>query len=370
MTMRIAHVFYGFGTGGIESLTTAVINSAEGGRYRHGIFIFSNNWGAMSKISAPWNVDRYFIKRYFRNDPSVILRLAIAFKRYKPDLVKASSFSGIDGVIAARLAGIDNVIYSEHGFNADEAFTVKRRRVFLRWLVLKMCKKIVSVSKSRMKWLIEEVGVDPKKMLYIPNGCDTKVFSPGRDEDLRRSLGFEADDIVVGTVGSLSAVKDQKSLLEVFALLAKTKKNLKLLVVGDGPLKEDLVSFAESAGIGDKTVFAGVAKDVSRYYKAMDIFVMTSISENMPSAILEAMATGLPIVATDVGDVKYMLNEGRSGIVVKVKDIKAISGGVLKYIDDPILAKSNGESSRAKVENEFPLEKMIRSYDELYRSFR
>ena len=367
MKIRIAHVLYSFGIGGLEGVLAELINRMDPGVFSHVIYIFSNDASSLNKIKRE-GVELRVIRRFFPHDPSTIIRLAIALKKSKPDIVRTYNWAGMEGIVAARLAGISNIIHSEHGFDIAEIYKKKNRRIIARRILLNKCVKVIAVSKGLQEWLVGDVNVDAGKVVYIPNGCDTVCFRPGKDLELRRSLGISDADTVIGTVGSLVALKDQRSLIEAFVRVAGSRNDVRLMIVGEGPLRKELESFAGTADVKERMIFTGNVVDPEKYYRAMDIFVLPSLSENMPNVLLQAMATALPIVATDVGDVRHMLDGEKGGIIVSPKDVEALASGIKQFLAHPDAAKGKGVFARRRVEDEFSMTRIKDVYEKLYRS--
>jgi len=363
--IRIMHIFSTFDVGGLESVVANLINHMSADMFSHSICVFSKRTGAVEKIKNK-NINIFIVRKNFRNDPTLIFRLAGLLKRQKPDIVRTYNWGAIEGVVASKLGGVKRIVHSEHGFDLAEVLKQKKRRIFARKLILKRCDKIIAVSKFLQKWLVETVGVDNNKVIYLPNGCDVKKYFPGRDGAKRRELDIQDNEIVIGTVGSLKELKDQESLIKAFASLTKSYADLKLLLVGDGPKRKDLEDFARELKISDKVIFAGNIIDTADIYRAMDIFVLPSLSENLPNTLLEAMASGLPVVATDVGDVRYILDGENGGIIVQPKDVEGIAKGIEYYLNNKQAAKDKGNFARRRVEEFFSLDKMVNAYESLY----
>jgi glycosyltransferase involved in cell wall biosynthesis len=302
----------------------------------------------------------------FSHDPTLIFRLILLLRKERPDIVRTYNWGSIEGILAARISGIKSIIYSEHGFNLEEIVQQKRRRILIRGWLLRFCDRIIVPAKRIQKWLIDVVGVTEEKIVYIPNGCNTDRFYPGKDEKAREMLGIKNSDIVVGTVGSLNKIKGQDLLMEAFA--KASNGNMRLVIVGEGPERERLAEVAAGANIGDKVIFTGRIVDPAPLYRAMDIFVLPSLSENAPNSLLEAMSTGLPVIATDVGDVSYILEEGRCGIIVKPNDVSAIAHAIDFYLRNNSDAAEKGAFSRQRALELFNVKKMISAYESLYIS--
>jgi len=368
MKIRIVHMLYSFGLGGLEGMIAGLINRMDRSIFSHSICVFCDELASLKKIDPGIAVDVHVIKRHFSHDPSVVIRLSGVLMKIRPDIVRTYNWAGMEGIVAAKLCGLRNIVHSEHGFDISEIYKQKKRRIAARRLLLKNCVKVIAVSKGLQRWLVEDVKVDSDKVAYIPNGCDISEFYPGKDAEVRRKLGIREDDIVVGTVGSLVELKDQKSLIEAFGRLAGPRNNIKLMLVGDGPMRNELERLSRAAGVKEKTIFTGRVTGPASFYRAMDIFALPSLSENMPNVLLQAMATGLPVIATDVGDVGHILDGEERGIIVKPKDIDAMEQGIKLFLDHPELGKDMGSAARKRIEEAFDILRIKNAYEKLYES--
>ena len=367
MKIHIMHILYSFGLGGLEGEIASLINKMDSATFTHSICVFSDELAALQKIKSP-AVDVYSVKRRFRNDPSTISQLCTLLRKHQPDIVRTYNWTGVEGIIAAKLCGIKNIIHSEHGFALEEIFKRKRRRILARRFLFRYCAKIITVSQTFRRWLLDEVRVGGDRVVYIPNGCDLARFFPGKEVELRKSLGIKDNDIIIGTVGSLIELKNQKSLIEAFRNVIASYGNLKLMLVGEGPLRKELEMLVEKSGIKEETVFTGSVVEPAPFYRAMDIFVLPSLTENMPNTLLQAMATALPIIATDVGDIRYMLEGEKGGIVIKPKDIYALTSAIKYFLENPQASKERAAFGRARVENKFNISTTKVAYEALYKS--
>jgi sugar transferase (PEP-CTERM/EpsH1 system associated) len=362
--MRILHVLHSFDTGGLETVLAGLIDNMDRSRFSHSICVFSDRLKALEKIkSVP--VEVHIVKRHFPNDPTVLPRLVRLMLKERPDVVRTYNWGGIEGIPAARAAGIRAVIHSEHGAELQEISKDLKRRIVTRRFLLKLCRNVISVSRYRRDWLIDTVGVDRQKVELIPNGCSLDRFCPGDDPGLREKLGIKSSDTVVGSVGTLKELKGYHLLLEAFAEVAARYNGLKLLIVGAGPERDRLIKLADDLDVRDIVFFPGEAADTAPFYKAMDVFVLSSLSENFPNVLLEAMATALPIVGTDVGDVRYMVDGDSGGVIAKPGDASSLEKGMEDILRDMSAARAKGCFARKRAEELFSFERMVGSYEKL-----
>jgi glycosyltransferase involved in cell wall biosynthesis len=215
------------------------------------------------------------------------------------------------------------------------------------------------------------VGVPPDLIHVVQNGIDTTVFRPGaRDSSFRTSLEIPDAALVIGHVARFSPVKNHKLLVEAFAQVARAHADVYLLLVGDGPLRPDIVARVTALGIGDRVRFLGQRSDLPPVYRELDLFVLSSNAEGTSMSILEAMASGLPIVATAVGGTPDLLGHGEGGVLVSPNDAGALATGITRLILDPSLRDDLGRRARERAVARFNEETVLDRYEQLYASER
>lgn len=296
------------------------------------------------------------------------LRMAHLFGSLRPDIVHSRNWSCIDAIIGARLAGVPVVIHSEHGRESNDPEGRNAIRRIGRRVLAPMVTQFVTVSRDLARWLVEDIGLPRRKVLSIRNGVDLHRFSPRGRQAARAALGIEADRVVIGTVGRLDPVKDQLGLVEAFSGLA-TDPRAVLVIVGDGPCRGALETKVADLGLGGRVRLLGEREDVPVILAALDVFVLSSVGEGMSNAILEAMATGLPVVATGVGGNPELVVDGTTGFLVEPRLPAALVAPLRRYLADPALLARHGGAARGRAEAEFSLERMVGEYEQMYRRF-
>lgn len=293
------------------------------------------------------------------------LRMARLFRSLRPDVVHSRNWTCVDAIIGARLAGVPIVIHSEHGREATDPEGRNPIRRVGRRLLSPMVDQFVTVSRDLGRWLVEDIGISGHKVMSICNGVDTERFSPGGRQAARAALGIGPESIVIGTVGRLDPVKDHVGLLHAFGQLAADPRAL-LVIVGDGPTRATLAATAAGLGVGGRVRLLGERDDVPAVLTGFDIFVLSSIAEGMSNVILEAMATGLPAVATRVGGNPELVADGTSGFLVEPGSPAALANALRRYLGDPGLLARHGRAARELAQAEFSLERMVGEYGQLY----
>ena len=227
--------------------------------------------------------------------------------------------------------------------------------------------KVIACSQAAKQFAIVDERLSPNKITTIYNGICLNTFNPrGKDIRIMNEFNINKNEIVIGMVTKFAVVKDVEAALKAFSMLCIERKDLRLLVVGDGHLRGKLKELVKQLDIDGKVIFTGLRNDVSSLLSVMDVFLLTSLIEGFPNAILEAMACSLPVVATRTGGIPEIVQEGQSGFLVEVKDYSGIAEALRKIINDKEAAMVMGRNGRKIVEGRFSVERMVNDYEKFY----
>jgi sugar transferase (PEP-CTERM/EpsH1 system associated) len=298
-----------------------------------------------------------------------VFRLATIMKQYRPHIVHSRNWGAIEAVPAARLAKVPVVIHSEHGYELDMLAGLPLRRRLLRRAFYGMADALFTVSDELCHYHGRQAGIPPERFRVIRNGVDTEHFAsrPAERDRLRQRLGFADKDLVIGCVGRVVRIKDLPTLFRAAEILVKRAVTVRLLLVGSGPeLPACERQVAASPELAGRVQFLGACNNVSDLLQAMDIFVLTSICEGMSNTLLEAMASGLPLVATRVGGNPEVLEDGHCGWLFPPGDPVKLAELLLLLADSRELRQQFGMAARQRAIAEFSLERMLESYRDLY----
>jgi sugar transferase (PEP-CTERM/EpsH1 system associated) len=318
-------------------------------------------------VATPRVPTTYLAKRR-GHDWGLALRVARLCRRLRPHLVHARNWGTMDAVIGARLARVPVVIHSEHGRDVTDLDGLRHARLRVRRLLTPFVDMHVTVSEHLQQWLLEHVRVRPEKVRVVPNGVDTTRFKPLVDRDrLRQQHGYAPTDLVFGAVGRLTPVKDYRALLEAFQQLSQRQSRSRLLIVGDGPDRPGLEAELQQRGLAARVQLAGFREDVAPWLGMMDVFVHPSLMEGMSNSVLEAMAVGLPVVATAVGGTPEIVEPGVTGLLVPPATPAALLDAMDAYGSNPDTRAAHAVAGRERAMTRFPLLKMIAGYSAVYR---
>jgi len=292
-------------------------------------------------------------------------RLVAILGRSKPDVV--ITFLPVADTLgrpAARLAGIPVLLSS---IRARDLAKPRWQRIWDRRTV-HWARKVIFNSAHVVDYGKKEEGIRDEQVVVIPNGVeDLQAMALPYRETTRAKLGLDSDTIVLGAVGRLQAQKNQALLLRACAGVRAASRSWKLLVVGDGPDKTKLQHLASELGLGSQVMWLGARADVERLLAAMDVFVHTADFEGMPNALMEAMAMGLPVIASEVDGARELIRDGTDGYLVPPGDARTFSDRIAAVIDDPDLARRFGENAHRSILGSFGLPKMVQAYDVLLK---
>lgn len=355
--IALLHIFPSFARGG-QQMRLAALAPALGEGFKHRVASLDGDLSAQTQFSkGAIDVEPLFL----RKGPGVSLTNIRAFKavleRALPDILCTYNFGSLEAAIANRLGAKLPHIHFEDGFGPDESPTrQKRRRVWLRRILLQ--KSLVAVPSRTLEAIAARIWrVPPARVRRIPNGVDIARFA-----DVERRPSADGA-LVIGSVGALRREKNFGRLISAFAdVSAQTKA--RLIIYGDGPERVALEAFARGRPIAVE--FPGATGAPESAYASFDIFALSSDTEQMPLSLIEAMAAGLPVAATDVGDVKETLAPANAGLVAPLGDERAFAASLLRLAGDADLRRSLGEANAAKARASFGLEAMAAAHRALY----
>lgn len=363
--LAIGHVLSSFGVGGQErvALDLARTQLALG----HRVIAYSiapPPDGPLAEEFHAAGIETATVPHGKRFDPTLPLRLGRRFARDRIDVVHTHNpWALIYGAPAGRLARAI-VVNTKHGANP-----APWRRVLLRRAAAVLTDAYVAVSEQTARMARRSRDVAERKLRVISNGIDIARFGPDSKTraDVRAELGLPMDAWVVGTVGRLLVeVKNQPLLVRALAPFLGPAQ--RLVIIGDGPDGAQITATAVQAGVEPWVHLTGARKDIPRLLTGFDVFVLPSRTEGLPLVIPEAMATALPVVATAVGGIPEVIDEGRTGFLVPSEDEAALRGRLKALADDPAWARSLGATARTVASTRYSLERMSREYMDLYRA--
>jgi sugar transferase (PEP-CTERM/EpsH1 system associated) len=378
----VMHLVYRFDVGGLENGVVNLINRMPATRFRHIVVALTECAPAFcARISRP---DVAFVSLHKAPGHGVKLypKLYRLFRQYRPAVLHSRNLAALEAVVPARAAGVPVRVHGEHGWEESDPHGTRRKFRVMRRVYQPFVTHYVALSGDLARYLTDAVGVPAARVTRICNGVDTARFQPaeaGRatitgspfaGSPLAGLPIAASGHVLVGTVGRLQAVKDQLNLVRAFAIARQrggaAAQALRLVIAGDGPLRAQVEAEIRSAGIGDVVWLAGERKDVAEVMRGLDVFVLPSQAEGISNTILEAMASGLPVIATAVGGNPELVLPGVTGQLVPPANSVALADALLCYAGDAALRQKNGLAGRKRAEQVFSLDGMVERYAALY----
>jgi glycosyltransferase involved in cell wall biosynthesis len=361
--VRILHAHSTFGHGGKEARAVQLMN-AFGPAAEHAILSATpGELGAAKALDPAVKVEFPADAPPLSGLPGLVrlFRLSRFMRRF--DLVLTYNWGAFDAVMARHLFGGPPLIHHEDGFNQDEAAELKTRRNLYRRIGLASAQRLV-VPSARLEAIARDAWRQPlARVVRIANGIDLKRYSAPPTKEIP-GLDKRPGEIVIGTVAGLRPVKNLPRLVRAFA--AMTSPNARLVIVGSGPDSERIAAEARRLGVGDRLLMPGFLADPALWIGRFDIFALSSDSEQFPISLVEAMATGLPAVATAVGDVVHMVADDNRPLIVAADDEAAFAAALDSLAERPDLRRALGRANKEKAAAEYDEAAMVARYARLY----
>jgi glycosyltransferase involved in cell wall biosynthesis len=363
---HVLHVFPSFGIGGVPLRMVRIINHL-GKQFRHTVIALDNNFDAAAAISGDVDVTALPWEHRKPRSFAAVLLGAFVLRRLRPDLLLTYNWGAIEWAMASRMWPGPRHVHIEAGFSQGEADAQLLRRVLFRRWALARCALVVVPSRRLEDLACRVWRLPAPRVSYIPNGVDAARFSlPVRE----RIPGFSRrpGELVIGTVAPLRPEKNIGRLLRAFALLGDSPP-LRLVIAGDGVERRPLERLANELSIADRVLFIGqVAPEL--VLGTFDIFALSSDTEQMPNALLEAMAASRAIAAVDVGDVKDIVCRDNREFIVARDDGPGLASAITRLVHDPKKRDALGSENRRRVIAKFSQERMFSAYHEVFAHTR
>jgi sugar transferase (PEP-CTERM/EpsH1 system associated) len=364
-------VLHRFDTGGLENGVVNLVNRLPVERFRHAIV-------ALTEITD-------FKRRIQRDDVHFIAlhkppgqgfwsygRVRALLRDLQPAIVHTRNLGALEMAVPAAWAGVPVRIHGEHGWDIHDPGGQSRKFRLVRRVYRPFVHQYVALSRQIERYLVDHVGIPSGRIAQLYNGVDTHRFHPAAQgrEPVHDCPFAGTDAWVVGTVGRLSPIKDQVLLARAFVLALErepaARARLRLAMAGSGPLREEVERVLAQGGARDLAWLPGDRDDVPAFMRGLDAFVLPSLAEGISNTILEAMATALPIVATDVGGNGELLAHDATGRLVPPADVEAMAQAMLDDLHRPAAARERGRRARSDAERRFSLDSMVGGYGDLY----
>lgn len=382
----VAHVVNRLDAAGAGPALLDLVNHSPPGRYRHAVLCLGGQGGAGGRLRE-LGVEIIDLQRREGGSPvpapGQFLGMVRALRSLRPDLVHTRNLGGLEGQLAAALAGVRLRVHGEYGREPFES--LQRRppallhplvRPLLRPLVHRLLYPLathyIAASAEQERWLIEQIGAEPARVSHIPHAVDSLEFHPRLGPHAAVGPdGFMRDDaFVIGSVGRMDEANKDSTLVEAFLRLISSPHpahaRLRLLIVGDGPLRAECQAMLERAGAAHRAWLPGERADTAQLLRAMDLMVLPALAQASGKVLLEAMASGLPVVATAAGVHKELVQPGLTGILVPPMSPDVMAAAIADYCRIPEMGARHGARARGQVIAHHSLPAMAHSYLAVY----
>ncbi|GAA6184327.1 TIGR03088 family PEP-CTERM/XrtA system glycosyltransferase [Aliiglaciecola sp. NS0011-25] len=373
--IHIMHIIYRFDTGGLENGVVNLINRLDSQKYQHTIVTLKGYSELFCQRIQTQNVEFFDLAKKDGNDISIFFKLRKLLKKLNPDILHTRNTATIENQLVGWWCRVPYRIHGEHGWDVNDMHGQNKKYQMLRRFMKTYIHKYVALSTEAFDYLRDTIGVYTDDIRHICNGVDVDKFTPQNSDLSLFPEHFATENMLVfGTVGRLAEVKNQPFLLEAFIALVgqfpEHKERLRLVIVGDGVLMEKMLARTQQVDLSSQVWFAGNRSEVAQLMNCMDVFVLPSLAEGISNTILEASASGLPVIATNVGgNPELIAADLKKSHLVEVNDINALVSAMSQYVSSPELKHKNGLIVRNHCVANFSIDTMVGKYNELYQAF-
>lgn len=309
------------------------------------------------------NLISYIITERSKVDWQAIRKLKNLLEEHRVDILHSHGYKAdCLGLLLSKLYKV-KLITTTHGWASSNP---KMR--FYYWIdkiVIRYYDKVIAVSEAMRRELLA-IGISPQKLVAIHNAIDTEDFKKSGSSDIRRQLNLNEQTPLVGTISRLSKEKNLETLLFAAKEVISKEKEVRFLIVGEGPERINLESLANKLKIKDNIILLGHREDIKKIYETINLLVSTSATEGLPNTILEALSMGVPVVATKVGGVGEIIKDGVNGLLFQPGDVVGIAGGIMRILSDSVLASNFTQKGRELICNNFLFDARMKKIERLY----
>ncbi len=367
----VVHVLYRFDVGGLENGVVNLINRMAPQGYRHAVVALTECVPGFAARLSRDDVQLISLHKPPGQGAKLFPRFYRLMRELAPSIVHTRNLAALEMVVPAAAARVPVRIHGEHGWEASDPAGCSAKFRLLRRVFSPCVQHYVALSGQLEQYLTERVGIDARRVARICNGVDAGRFHPPAVAGRPAGMPFEPGrDFLFGTVGRIDEVEDQVTLVRAFARLCgeseAARERARLVVAGDGPWCSRVEDAVRESGCAERIWLAGSRSDVPELMGALDCFVLPSLGEGISNTILEAMACGLPVVATAVGGNPELVEDGGTGRLVPCADPAAMAAAMGEFLAAPQQGMQFGTAARARIEAQFSLEAMVAGYTGLY----
>jgi sugar transferase (PEP-CTERM/EpsH1 system associated) len=369
----IVHIVYRFAVGGLENGVVNLINGLPHDAWRHSVVSLTDISPDFCDRVTRSDVTYQALGKETGHLVGLYPRLFRLLRGFRPAIVHTRNMAALEAVIPAWAAGVPVRIHGEHGWDTADLDGSNTQLRWVRRAYSPFVTGYVALSQHLEDYLQRRVGIGRERITQLYNGVDTARFFV-RPSGSARAIDCPFGDPslwLVGTVGRMQRVKDPLNLARAFVRAIErdppSRTRLRLVMVGNGTLRSEIERILNEAGLRELAWLPGERSDVPQIMRSLDCFVLPSVAEGISNTILEAMASGLTVIATRVGGNSELVEDGMTGRLVPPADSEALATRILDYFHHPDVARRHGKAGRNRVQRRFSLDRMVGEYDRLYR---
>jgi len=370
--VRVLQLIDRLGDGGAEALLLTFASGIDRARFEaHVCALRATPDSTLTDKIRALGVPVMVLRQRNSYDIPTLLSLVSYIRKHRIDIIHTHLLAAD---IMGRIAGFLTrrpVISTIHNSREDLDEEPRHRQLLERWTARFLARRLIVVSNLLHQEIADWFRFPLSRVISIPNGVDTERFRPGPmfdKESVKRAL-VGSDGVggpIVINVARLTQQKALDQLIEAARIVISARPDVRFVLIGDGPLRDDLIALAEDLGVADKIIFTGFRTDIADLLATSDIFALSSLWEGMPIALLEAMAAGCAVVSTDVGGVAEVVTHEVTGLLVPAADSQALAAAILEYITKPETARQLGAAGQASVVEHYSMRSWVRKLEELY----
>ncbi|MDZ7725253.1 MAG: glycosyltransferase [candidate division KSB1 bacterium] len=364
--MKVLQLVEGFNFGGAETKLLELVQHMDTSEFETTVM----SLGLGNEIEEKFNQLNCRVltfQRQHRFDLRLLRRLRNFIRDEQIDIVMTTLFyADVMGAMAGHKGGAKGV-FSWETISSPKWLTPHRFWGYR--YAIRRADEVISVSQATAEWLVEKRKVPRHKIRVIPYGVNLDIFKPERGSISRTDLGLAEDAFVIGQVSRLNEQKGHVYLMQAAPELIHRNPNVHILLVGDGPTRPQIETMIREHRLEHHVHLLGFRNDVAELLPLFDVFTLPSLYEGLPNVVLEAMAAGLPVVATPVDGTKEAVVDQETGLLIPTRDPQALNKALLTLIEQPQLAKSMGNAGRKHVKAHFSLENQVKQFENLYKQY-
>lgn len=374
--IHITHLIWHFGTGGLENGVVNLINHLPEASFKHSIVTLTGYDPDFAARIHTNNVSFFCLDKKSGQDWSLLGKLNRLLKKLQPDVLHSRNLATLELQIIGWWRRVPLRLHGEHGWDTNDVAGSNKKYQLLRRALKVFVHRFICLSAEAESYLQQQVHIAPVNIHRICNGVDTEKFAAATPAELA-SFGVKSTKppLIIGTVGRLAKVKNQVLLLDAFAQLNQQQpeltQNCKLLLVGDGPCRDELERQVAAQQLQEQVIFTGNRTDIPQVMRCIDIFVLPSLAEGISNTMLEAMASGIPVIATKVGGNAELLPIAlHSTNLVPSQDSSALAQAIQRYLKATDTRLADGKLLQQHCQQHFSISGMVSQYQQLYEKTR